>query len=115
MATDSELRFRPVEVTRDAGDQRLYVRWADGHESYLPWELLRWKCPCAHCAGEWGQPGALAWTLELGPLQKELVDINLVGRYALSLAWKDGHDTGIYTWRYLRSLCPCEACRASPR
>lgn len=110
--TDSpDLASRPVEITRDAGEQRLYVRWADGHESYYPWELLRWKCPCANCAGEWGQPGELAWTLELGADQKELVDIELVGRYAISLIWKDGHHTGIYSFRLLRPLCPCPECQ----
>jgi DUF971 family protein len=113
MTSGTNPRYVPVEITRDAGEQRMYIRWADGHESYIPWETLRWKCPCAHCSGEWGQPGNLAWTLELGQDQKDLVSIDLVGRYALSLEWKDGHHTGIYTWRLLRDLCPCEECRAN--
>ena len=33
-----------------------------------------------------------------------------VGHYAVSLRWKDGHDTGIYPWVDLRKWCPCAAC-----
>ena len=50
---------QPLEITRDAGDQRMLVRWADGHVSHYPWRDLRFVCPCAFCGGEWGQPGAL--------------------------------------------------------
>jgi DUF971 family protein len=28
----------------------------------------------------------------------------LVGNYALRIQWSDGHDTGLYTWKYLREL-----------
>lgn len=110
MNAGPELTYRPVEITRDAGEQRMYVRWADGHESYYQWEFLRWKCPCANCAGEWGQPGELAFIKTLSAQQKELLDINLVGRYAVSLHWQDGHGTGIYTFRSLRELCLCDEC-----
>jgi DUF971 family protein len=37
----------------------------------------------------------------------ELKNVAVVGKYALSLSWGDGHDTGIYSYRYLRELCPC--------
>jgi hypothetical protein len=33
-----------------------------------------------------------------------------VGNYALSFAWSDGHQTGIYTFGHLRDLCPCPQC-----
>lgn len=36
----------------------------------------------------------------------------LVGNYAVRFVWRDGHDTGIYEFRALRDLCPCDACRA---
>ena len=38
-------------------------------------------------------------------------DLETVGTYALKLVWGDGHDTGIYTFRYLRDLCRCYTCR----
>ncbi|HEY1266366.1 MAG TPA: gamma-butyrobetaine hydroxylase-like domain-containing protein [Candidatus Binatia bacterium] len=34
-----------------------------------------------------------------------------VGNYAIMFRWGDGHETGIYTFQYLRSLCPCEECK----
>jgi DUF971 family protein len=37
----------------------------------------------------------------------ELEGLDQVGSYALQPAWKDGHRYGIYTWQYLRQLCPC--------
>lgn len=37
----------------------------------------------------------------------ELEKLEGVGNYALQLVWKDGHSYGIYTWGYLRQLCPC--------
>lgn len=38
----------------------------------------------------------------------------LVGNYALQFAWDDGHHTGIYTWEYLKRLCPPEAAKGDP-
>ena len=40
----------------------------------------------------------------------KLEDIRGVGNYAIEFRWHDGHSTGIYTFEYLRSLCPCAAC-----
>ena len=31
--------------------------------------------------------------------------VSIVGRYALNFRWSDGHETGIYSFRYLRELC----------
>jgi DUF971 family protein len=40
-----------------------------------------------------------------------LKTIEPVGSYAITPVWEDGHAGGIYQWRYLRVLCPCEGCR----
>jgi DUF971 family protein len=39
-----------------------------------------------------------------------LEGIRGVGNYAVELHWQDGHNTGIFTFDYLRSLCPCSTC-----
>ena len=108
------LSTQPVEITRDAGDRRMMMRWSDGHVSYYPWRELRFACPCAWCSGEWGQPGAMAGTRPeaLTEEQATMADIALVGRYALQPTWADGHDTGILAYRMLRHLCPCGVCGA---
>ena len=54
--------------------------------------------------------------LDSGPTltadQTRLVDVALVGGYAIAPTWADGHHTGYYTFTMLRDRCPCEACGA---
>jgi DUF971 family protein len=38
--------------------------------------------------------------------------MELLGQYAVSIEWSDGHTTGIYNFRDLRANCPCETCTA---
>jgi len=33
-----------------------------------------------------------------------------VGKYALKFKWSDGHESGIYSWEYLRRMCQCAVC-----
>ncbi len=46
-----------------------------------------------------------------GP-ETEMEKIDSVGTYAISIRWQDGHEFGIFTWAYLRALCPCNECRS---
>ena len=50
-------------------------------------------------------------SMELVDLLLKLEDITPVGGYALGLKWFDGHDSGIYSYAYLRSLCQCAQCK----
>jgi DUF971 family protein len=69
--------------------------------------MLRWACPCAECRGEgYGTVGRLEKVTELPQPDLELEAVTLVGRYALQLGFRSGHSTGIYSFRYLRSICP---------
>ena len=38
-------------------------------------------------------------------------NLEAVGTYGLTIEWEDGHHYGIYTWEFLRKLCPCPICR----
>jgi DUF971 family protein len=40
----------------------------------------------------------------------KMIDLEEVGKYALRIIWNDGHSSGIYSWDYLRSICPCGEC-----
>jgi DUF971 family protein len=40
----------------------------------------------------------------------EMAELQRVGNYALQIIWQDGHRAGIYSWDYLRELCPCDIC-----
>src|SRR5919197_1518506 len=94
----------PVDIRYDNARQRLEITWADGAESAYDYEFLRWRCPCATCAGEMGVPGQLQFVQELRPEQYQLQSIELVGLYAVRPTWADGHDTGIYAFDRLRAL-----------
>lgn len=97
------------------GETALRVVWADGHESLYPWPLLRTQCPCAVCRPEGRGPASSGGSHK--PYDTPVAEgirataIKPVGRYAIHIAWSDGHQTGIYAFDYLRQLCPCEACR----
>lgn len=94
----------PTTISADVDERLVRIEWADGHESILDFERLRWACPCATCRGEMGRPGMLDSIERLTPEQTELVDIQQVGRYAIMPVWADGHATGMYTYNHLRSL-----------
>jgi len=84
----------------------LAIKWDDGSESFIPLENLRRSCPCAGCKGETDIMGNLyknpAQTLT--PKAFELVKITSVGGYAIQPVWADGHNTGIYSFEYLRRV-----------
>ncbi len=99
---------RPTGVTADRNRRVLVIRWNDGADCEYPFAGLRAICPCVSCKGGHAHMG--------GPPDKELFrqaqndELNLdsveaVGSYALQFFWNDNHNTGIYTWGYLRLAC----------
>ncbi|MBI3021550.1 MAG: DUF971 domain-containing protein [Candidatus Omnitrophica bacterium] len=94
----------PVEVGR-ANLHDVRIRWQDGHESVYPARELRLACPCAACIDE--VTGAVRIIATSVPQNVVPLKIDLVGRYAISIQWSDGHSTGIYAFDYLRKRCPC--------
>jgi DUF971 family protein len=104
----------PTKIKLAAGNDTLSVDWSDGHASAYSYSYLRDRCPCASCregGGARPQPPNLLPMLGVKPLKPERAD--LVGRYALQVFWNDGHSSGIYSFDYLRKLCPCPLCEAS--
>jgi DUF971 family protein len=102
----------PARIHGDRAAGTLEIDWDDGHRSVYDAVALRWLCPCAHCRGEAGLPGWLDSAPTLTAEQTRLVDLQLVGNYALCPSWGDGHHTGYYTFESLRHHCPCPACTA---
>jgi len=107
---------RPTKITANRDQSLLEVTWEDGHSSLYPFSLVRNACPCAECRGGHdnmgGDPDPEVFLLPLEDIPAtRLVSIELVGGYALTIEWEDGHHYGIYNWRYLRALCPCPVCR----
>ncbi len=99
-----------MHADRQAGT--LAITWRDDHASVYDFVSLRWLCPCAYCRGEAGMPGWLDTRPTLTEQQTRMLDIHLVGNYAVAPEWGDGHHTGFYTFAMLRDRCPCNACAA---
>jgi DUF971 family protein len=94
----AEPQFTPTGVRAPHGARELEISWGDGRKYKYQHDILRGYCPCAGCQGHSG-------TLRFVPGGNlELRDVAQVGNYALSFTWGDAHDSGIYTYRYLRRL-----------
>jgi DUF971 family protein len=89
----------------DVIGHELAVVWNDGRESFIPLEKLRRACPCAACGGEPDVMGMIDRPhVSYGPNSFELRGFRFVGGYAFQPTWADGHETGLYPFRLLRSL-----------
>ncbi len=91
----------------------LKIDWKDGHSSDYGLRYLRDRCPCASCAGTHGPPPEAPAASSPFQMYKPALRIDLVepaGGYAISIRWNDGHRTGIYSYDYLRGICPCPQC-----
>ncbi|HKG56728.1 MAG TPA: DUF971 domain-containing protein [Candidatus Limnocylindrales bacterium] len=102
----------PTKIHADREARTVEIAWQDGHRTVYDFVPLRWLCPCAYCRGEAGMPGWLDSRPTLTPDQTRMVDIHLVGNYAVAPEWGDGHHTGYYTFAVLRDRCPCAECTA---
>lgn len=104
----------PKAITLSQDPKGIVIEWEDGHQGTYPFPYLRKACPCALCKGERTplstEPLALPALKDMPSTAFEAKDMFKVGRYALGFKWGDGHDTGIYTWDYLRKMCPCSEC-----
>lgn len=85
--------------------RELALAWEGGEETYLTLENLRKACPCAACQGEPDVTGkVLLPKVTHNEKSFELLRHEVVGGYAIQLYWADGHNTGIYSFAYLRGL-----------
>jgi DUF971 family protein len=103
----------PREIRRNESNG-LVISWTDGLVQEISSATLRSQCPCAECREKRGDDGhskpltpkKRALRVIESSLDQELSleQIWAVGQYAIGLRWGDGHDSGIYTFEYLRSL-----------
>jgi len=98
MATDLAKR-KPKDIFFE---RDLTIEWADGVVSHYPFFALRAACPCASCVDELTGKR----TLDPDRLSQDVFirRADYVGRYAIQFFWSDNHNTGIYSFRYLREL-----------
>ena len=90
----------PTEIRLKRAERLLVVSFADGTTHELPCEYLRVFSPSAEVRGH----GLVEPILVTGKQDVGIVAIEPVGNYAVKLVFSDGHDTGLYSWGFLRQL-----------
>ena len=102
------MQFIAPKLVKRVSPGQTDITWNDGHFSSYPSWYLRENCMCAECVEEFtGKRKVGHGNI---PSSIERTSVSAVGNYALNFAWSDGHHTGIYTFEYLRKLCPCPEC-----
>jgi DUF971 family protein len=105
-------------------DRQLEIDWQDGHRCVYTISYLRSMCPCAVC--KLVREGNDPHDISPAPKPKPLLTIlpgnysgeitvtaaEMVGNYAIKLVFSDQHDAGIYSFEYLRQICPKETTKA---
>lgn len=92
----------PTEVKVKRAERVLLLTWPGSVTTSIPLRMLRQACRCAHCIDErTGQPTLDPETIPTGV---SVTNMRPVGNYAIAFTFTDGHDTGIYSWKYLREI-----------
>ncbi len=96
---------KPIQINRPK-PFLLSAKWSDGFSATISLEEFRKACPCAECTGE--RIGEVIYSrpkpVKFEPGAFELTDLKAVGNYAICAFWKNGHDTGLYSWDLFRKI-----------
>ena len=117
MAPSADPKSVRVNLTNGTG---VDIEWKDEHRSHYSFPFLRDACPCALCDDERsksdrqpGDPPKSVGELPMFKASAKPTSAEGVGKYAIKFHWNDGHELGIYSWQFLRDVCPCEECKAA--
>ena len=90
----------PTEIRLDRAARVLHVSFEDGTRYALPAEYLRVESPSAEVQGH--NPSQRV--VVKGKQNVRIVDLKPIGNYAIQIVFDDGHNTGLFTWDYIREL-----------
>ena len=100
MSTITENGAVPNQITLDETTGSLSLIYSETRECKFTCEFLRVFSPSAEVVGHGlGQ--------RVNPIGKEnvkIIKVEPVGNYAIKIVFSDGHDTGIYSWKYFLFL-----------
>ncbi|MFP6616909.1 MAG: P-loop NTPase [Candidatus Hydrogenedentota bacterium] len=80
----------------------IHVEWPDGETDQIPNKKVRIACQCASCIEEY--TGELLLDPSSVSDNIQATGVQVLGNYAASIAWDDGHSSGIFTWNRLREI-----------
>src|SRR5580700_8440800 len=92
--------MRATEIRLRARSRVIEVSFDDGSRFELPFEYLRVHSPSAEVRGHGADEGVLV----VGKENVRVTAVEPIGQYAVRLIFDDGHDTGLFTWKYLHEL-----------
>lgn len=93
--------IEPTQIVEESNAQ-VSIKWSDDSEASYSAAKLRRCCPCATCVNEWTGEKILREESISDDLTFD--HMSIVGRYALNFHFSDGHDTGIFSFKYLHDL-----------
>ncbi len=93
--------LEPTQIIEES-DSEITIEWSDDKSFLYNASQLRRVCPCAGCVNEW--TGERMLKAESVADDLTIKNINVVGRYALNFVFSDEHDTGIFSYKYLREI-----------
>lgn len=96
--------MQPKSVNRH--EKGIQIIWQDDHVCVYPIKYLRRHCPCAVCKEIPGRVDEMIPEDRLPPGNLEIKNAQPIGWYALQFVFSDGHATGIYSYEFLRRICP---------
>lgn len=91
----------PTDVKLHKKSGILELIYGTDSANELSAEFLRVHSPSAEVRGH----GRGQEVLQIGKRRVKILSLETVGNYAIKLAFDDGHDSGIYSWTYLKELC----------
>lgn len=97
----SEHAPRPTAIRLRQQSRVVEIRYGDDERYSLGWEFLRVHSPSAEVRGHHPSQAVL----QIGKKNVTVTELKAVGHYALQIVFDDGHDSGLYSWEYLRQLC----------
>ncbi len=102
LAGDRKSPLEIVSMEPNPKAQMFKVMWNDNKQSLITFKELRYLCPCATCVDE----GTGQRKIKREDVSATIAPISVrtIGNYALQVVWNEGHDTGYYSYDYLRNL-----------
>ena len=88
-------------------DSNIAIKWNNNTESFVSTKELRNMCPCANCSGESDVFGNVYKNKSINITDSnkyKIIRYMNIGHYAIRISWGDGHDAGIYSFDFIKSL-----------
>jgi DUF971 family protein len=127
MPTPVDQRKKPLTIKiHVSSGTGVDITWSDNHTSHYDFAYLREECPCATCNEKRDQnqqhssaaSSAAPISSPALPMFKPKIraqSATQVGNYAVQINFNDGHNTGIFSYEHLRTICPCSDCAVTFR